>query len=185
MQVEVSALLEQVRAGDREALNRLMPLVYDQLRSMAARFMNSASGGETLRTTALVHEAYLRLVGGQGSFESRSHFFGVAAKAMRAVLIDHARGRSRQKRGGEFQRVDFDEGLMISTQDHGRILEIDDSLRRLEAMDPRKAQIVELLYFGGLTHEETAAVVGVSETTIQRDLKLARAWLHRDLGVAQ
>ncbi|MBL8179200.1 MAG: sigma-70 family RNA polymerase sigma factor [Bryobacterales bacterium] len=184
MDQDVTVLLEKWRGGDGEALNALMPLVYDQLRSMAQRYMASENSGHTLRTTALVHEAYLKLVGGEGNFQNRAHFFAVAARAMRSILIDHARGGGRQKRGGEYQRVDFEHALLVTPDTGSRILEIDDSLKRLEAMDERKAKLIELIYFGGLTYVETAHVLGVSEATVHRDLKMARAWLYRDLGAA-
>ena len=179
---DVTVLLEKWKGGDSEALNALMPLVYDQLRGMAQRYMSSENAGHTLRTTALVHEAYLKLLGGEGNFQNRAHFFAVAARAMRSILIDHARGSARQKRGGELQRVEFEHALLVTPDSGSRILEIDDSLRRLEAVDERKARLIELIYFGGLTYEETAEVLSVSEATVHRDLKLARAWLYRDLS---
>lgn len=184
MREDVTGLLERWRDGDSGALNALMPLVYDQLRGMAQRYMAAAGSGHTLRTTALVHEAYLKLLGGDGTFENRAHFFAVAARAMRTILIDHARGHARQKRGGELQRVAFEEALIVPGDGDGRILDIDESLRRLEAVDERKARLIELIFFGGLTYEETAHVLKVSEATVHRDLKLARAWLYRDLAVA-
>ena len=146
--------------------------------------MATENAGHTLRTTALVHEAYLKLLGGDGNFQNRAHFFAVAARAMRSILIDHARGGGRQKRGGEMQRVDFENAMLVTPDSGSRILEIDESLRRLEAVDERKARLVELIYFGGLTYEETAAVLEVSEATVHRDLKMARAWLYRDLATA-
>lgn len=182
MSQDVTVLLEKWKGGDREALNALMPLVYDQLRSMAQRYMSSENSGHTLRTTALVHEAYIKLLGGEGNFENRSHFFAVAARAMRTILIDHARGNARQKRGGELQRVEFEHALMVTPESGSRILDIDDSLRRLEAVDERKARLIELIFFGGLTYQEAAHVLQVSEATIHRDLKVARAWLYRDLA---
>jgi RNA polymerase sigma-70 factor, ECF subfamily len=181
---EVTVLLERWRGGDRDALNALMPIVYDQLRAMAQRYMATENASHTLRTTALVHEAYLKLSGGDGNFQNRAHFFAVAARAMRSILIDHARGSGRQKRGGEMQRVDFENAMLVTPDAGSRILEIEESLRRLEAVDARKARLVELIYFGGLTYEETAAVLEVSEATVHRDLKMARAWLHRDLATA-
>jgi len=181
---DVTVLLEKWRGGDNEALHALMPLVYDQLRSMAQRYMAGESAGHTLRTTALVHEAYLKLAGGEGNFQNRAHFFAVAARAMRSILIDHARGGGRQKRGGDMQRVEFEHALLVTPESGSRILEIDESLKRLEAVDQRKAKLVELIYFGGLTYEETAHVLEVSEATVHRDLKMARAWLYRDLAAS-
>lgn len=180
MNAQLTGLLHRWREGDREALDQMMPLVYQQLRQIAERHMASVGSGHTLRTTALVHEAYLRMLGSGGAIENRAHFFAVAARAMRHVLADHARAHSREKRGGAMQRIPFEEALAVSP-DGGRILEIDSSLKRLEEVDERKARTIELLFFGGLTYKEAAEVLNISEATLHRELKMAKAWLHRDL----
>jgi RNA polymerase sigma factor (TIGR02999 family) len=181
METQLTGLLHRWRHGDRAALDQMMPLVYEQLRHIAERHMSAAGSGHTLRTTALVHEAYLKMMGSGGAIESRAHFFAVAARAMRHVLADHARAHSRGKRGGGIQRIPFEESLAV-TPDGARIVEIDESLRRLEEVDERKARTIELLFFGGLTYKEAAEVLNISEATLHRELKLAKAWLHRDLN---
>jgi len=180
MEPQLTGLLVRWREGDREALDQMMPVVYQQLRQIAERHMATAGSGHTLRATALVHEAYIRMMGSGGSIENRAHFFAVAARAMRHVLADHARAHSREKRGGAMQRIPFEEALVVAPGE-GRILEIDASLRRLEQLDERKARTIELLFFGGLTYKEAATVLNISEATLHRELKMAKAWLHRDL----
>jgi RNA polymerase sigma factor (TIGR02999 family) len=179
---EVERLLASLRGGDGGALDRLLPVVYDELRALARQVRRGPSS-ETVNTTALVHEAYLRLSRGEG-FEGRSHFLGVAAKAMRHVLVDHARRRSAEKRGGDLARVELSETLVGSaaqTSD-GLVLALDRALGRLGALDARKARVVECRFFGDLSVEETAAALGVSTATVKRDWRMAQAWLYRALA---
>jgi RNA polymerase sigma-70 factor (ECF subfamily) len=178
----VTRLLQRLSTGDREAFDHLVPLVYDQLRKLASRSLRSARGDHTLRATALVHEAYLRLADAGGAWQDRVHFYAVAARVMRSILVDYARAAKRQKRGSGAERVTFDDALIVSAATIPGITDLDEALGRLEAQDARKAKIVELLFFGGLTYEETAAALGISEATVHRDLKMAKAWLHRDLS---
>lgn len=170
----VTKLLRQWSAGDKQALDRLMPIVYDQLRKLASRCLASERPGHTLRATALVNEAYLRLVSGSPDFNDRAHFFAIAARLMRQILVDHARTQNRHKRGAGAQRLTFDESVLVAPDQSG-LLEIDDALRRLSAMDPRKSDVVELLYFGGLTYDEAAAALGISAATVHRELRMAKA----------
>jgi RNA polymerase sigma factor (TIGR02999 family) len=159
-----------------------MPLVYEELRHIARRQMRRQRAGHTLQTTALIHEAYVRLVGESDvHWQNRAHFFGVAAKAMRHILVDHARSRHAAKRGGAAQRVTLDEAAVISAQP-AELVALDDALRSLAGLDPRKGQVVELKYFGGLTVDEIAKVLRVSPETVARDWRLARAWLLRELS---
>lgn len=180
-----TSLLAQVReGGDRgaEARERLLPLVYEELRDLAERYMRAQSPAHTLQTTALVNEAYIRLVAREAQgWESRAHFIGVAAKAMRSVLVDHARRRNAGKRGGARRRVPL-EGAAILTEDPSDdLLAIDEALSRLSANDEQKGRVVELRFFGGLTNEEAASVLGVSSATVKREWRFARAWLYSEL----
>jgi RNA polymerase sigma factor (TIGR02999 family) len=182
----VTDLLQAWASGDQAALDELLPLVYEELRRQARRYMRAQPAGHTLQTTALVHEAYLRLVG-QSSVEwqGRAHFFGVAAKAMRSVLVDHARARGAAKRGGSVRAITLDDaGGVAGPQASVDVLALDEALGRLTELDPRKSRLVELRYFGGLGIEEAAAVLGVSPATVKRDWTTARAWLRRELSVA-
>lgn len=187
----VTDLLRAWAAGDEAAFNELLPLVYDELRRQARRLMRSQPPGHTLQTTALVHEAYLRLVDqSRVEWNGRAHFFGVAAKAMRSILVDHARARRTAKRGGGALAVTLDEaggvaGAVGETQVDVDVLALDEALARLGQRDPRKSQLVELRYFGGLGIEEAASVLGVSRATAKRDWITARAWLKRELSFAQ
>jgi RNA polymerase sigma-70 factor (ECF subfamily) len=181
---DVTELLQAWGRGDRMALDELLPRVYDELRRQADRYMRSQPAGHTLATTGLVHEAYLRLVDHSGGVEwqSRAHFFGVAAKAMRSVLVDHARARHAAKRGGAAQQLTLGSAGEIADRESAvDVMALDEALRRLAEMDPRKSQLVELRYFGGLSIEETAEVLGVSPATVRRDWSVARAWLRREL----
>jgi RNA polymerase sigma factor (TIGR02999 family) len=180
-----TALLAQVReGGDRgaEARNRLLPLVYEELRDLAEHYMRAQNPAHTLQTTALVNEAYIRLVAREAQgWESRAHFIGVAAKAMRSVLVDHARRRKAGKRGGARRRVPL-EGAAILTEDPSDdLLAIDEALSRLSATDEQKGRVVELRFFGGLTNDEAASVLGVSSATVKREWRFARAWLYNEL----
>lgn len=181
----VTLLLDRAQRGDRTATDELLPLVYDELRALAARTLENERSGHTLQATALVHEAYLRLVGPSDvGWENRAHFFGAAARAIRRILTDHARSRGRLKRGGGAGgRVDLDEGQLVAPDGSAPdFVGIDAALERLAAMDPDKARLVELRFFAGLTMEEAARAMGVSESTAARDWRFARAWLHRELN---
>jgi RNA polymerase sigma factor (TIGR02999 family) len=180
---EVTQLLADWSRGDAAALQKLTPLVYEELRRLAHRYMQGQSPDRTLQTTALVHEAYLRLVDQEApGFANRSHFFAVAAKAMRQILVDHARSQQRQKRGAGASKVELEETAMISPQESGEILDLNDALERLASLDSRAAQGVELRYFGGLNQDEIAEVLKVSTVTVRRDWVFSKAWLYRELG---
>ncbi len=178
---EFTMLLVAARQGSAEAELQLLPFIYEDLRRMAGALMQRERKDHTLQPTALVNEAYLRLVGGNhGTPEDRAHFFAIAANCMRQVLIDYARKRLRQKRGGEgLRKVEIDEAVMISEQKLDDILAIDAALNRLSTIDQRQGRIVELRYFCGMSVEEVAQVLGVSERTAKREWRLAKAWLHR------
>ena len=159
-----------------------MPVVYDQLRRLAASYLRSENRDHTLRATALVNEAYVRLVGANVNWQDRVHFFAVSARILRRILVDHAKSNNRQKRGGEFEQIPIDEAILVGPQADKGILELDDALQRLAAQDPRKSELVELLFFGGLTYDEAAAALKISPATVHRELTLAKAWLYRDLA---
>jgi RNA polymerase sigma factor (TIGR02999 family) len=178
----VTQLLKRLSAGDRDAFDHLVPLVYDQLRKLASRSLRSQRPDHTLRATALVHEAYLRLADAGGDWQDRVHFYAVAARVMRSILVDYAKAGKRQKRGGGAEHIAFDEALLVSPAMPLGLPDLDESLQRLEAHDARKGKVVELLFFGGLTYDETAVALGISEATVHRDLKMAKAWLYRDLS---
>lgn len=179
----VTSLQAQVGRGDRGAFDDLFPLVYAELRRIASREMRRERHGHTLQATALVHEAYLRLVKDASlSAASRAHFLGIAARAMREILIDRARARVARKRGGGGERVTLDEALAAVPGMSIDVLALDEALLRLARLDPRLAQVVELRYFGGLSIEDTAAAMGLSPATVKRAFTLARAWLYRELG---
>ena len=180
------SLIEGSSRGDEQAAARLFVAVYDRLRALAARYLRAERGGHTLQPTALVHEAYLRLVGGRAvKFDGRTHFFAIAARAMRQVLVDHARGRAAAKRGRDPERVTLADTLGLVANQEARqldVLALDDVLRRLERLDPRQARVVELRYFGGLTIAEAAGALGVSTRTVEDDWAMARPWLARELS---
>jgi RNA polymerase sigma factor (TIGR02999 family) len=179
---EVTALLQAWSGGDQKALESLTPLVYVELRRAAHRYMARERAGHTLQTTALINEVYLRLVNiREISWQDRAHFLAVCARLMRRVLTDLARSRSYQKRGGGSPRLDLDEALLVSPEPSEDLAALDDSLKALEAFDPRKSQVVELRFFGGLSVEETADALKVSPETVKRDWKLARAWLLKEM----
>jgi RNA polymerase sigma factor (TIGR02999 family) len=181
----VTELLQQVRAGDRSAFAKLWPVVYEELRTLASRLLHAERPGHTLQPTALVHEAYLRLVDERAGWQDRAHFFAIAAQAMRRILVDYARGHLASKRGGSLRRVSLDGSLAapaaadVSLDD---VIEVDEALGELAALDAFEARVVELRYFGGLTVEETAAALGVSPATVKREWQMARAWLYRRLS---
>jgi RNA polymerase sigma factor (TIGR02999 family) len=181
---EVTLLLAELKRGDREALGRLMPLVYDELRRLAGRYMQVERPGHTLQPTAVVHEAYLRLAGQDwADFHDRAHFIGVAARQMRRILVDYARQHVAAKRGGTPAKVDLD--ALAGGFDAGKsseILAVDEAVARLGLLDPQQAQIVELRYFGGLTVEETASLLKISPRTVKRDWAVAQAWLRAELS---
>jgi RNA polymerase sigma factor (TIGR02999 family) len=180
---EVTGLLHAWSAGDEDALERLVPMVYPELRRIARRYMGRERPGHTLQTTALVNEAYLRLVDvGAMSWQDRSHFFAICARVMRRILIDLARARQYQKRGGGQTRVCLDEGRVAKRQPPADILALDDALKALSSLDARKGQVVELRFFGGLSVAETAHVLQVSSETVMRDWRLAKTWLWRELS---
>ena len=181
---EITQLLLEWSKGDRNALDRLMPLVYEELHQLARRYMAAEPPGHTLQTTALIHEAYLRLIDQKEVPQSRTHFFAIAAQAMRRVLVDHARSRDAAKRGGGAPKVSLDGALLPSEEQAEELVALDHALRALEAVDPRKSRVVELRYFGGLSVEETAEVLEVAPVTVMRDWKLAKAWILRELTPA-
>jgi RNA polymerase sigma factor (TIGR02999 family) len=180
---DVTALLKAWAAGDAASLDRLIPLVYGQLRRMARRYMRQEAAGNTLQATALVNEAYLRLVGTDGAtWSDRAHFFAVCAQMMRRILVDRARARKSDKRGGGAVRVELNDsidGLPIRSD---RLVAMDEALNALSTLDERKARVVEMKFFGGLSVEETAAVLKTSPRTVMRDWNLARAWLLREMA---
>jgi RNA polymerase sigma factor (TIGR02999 family) len=182
-QGEVTRLLERLRAGDAEALDRVLPLVYEELRAMAHRQLAKGRPGQTLDTTALVHEAYLKLVGARGAgWNDRRHFLAVAATAMRQIVVDHARRRNAQKRGGGVEPSLLDEGRLGLDGRATEILALDQALGRLSQLDERLTRLVELRFFAGLTVEETADALETSERTVKRDWQKARALLHELMG---
>jgi RNA polymerase sigma factor (TIGR02999 family) len=182
-QAEVTRLLLAWSDGDEAALERLMPLVYAELRRVARRYMGRERTGHTLQTTALINEAYLRLVDTRGiRWQNRAHFFAVSARAMRRVLVDFARARHNLKRGGGAHPVSLEEAVVPAAERSADLLALDEALERLAALSPRQGQVVELRYFGGLTEEEAAKVLRVSSRTVRHDWRLARAWLYRELG---
>lgn len=175
-------MLLDLRNGDRLALDRLLPVVYDELRHLAHRYMQRRFAGQTLQTTALVHETFLRLAGNdQAAWNNRSHFFAVCAQIMRNLLIDRARSRQAEKRGGGALQVPLDDSVQVAGDDPIDLLALNEALERLAEQDPRKSRIVEMRYFGGMTVEETAEVLGVSPITVKREWVKARAWLYKQV----
>lgn len=185
MAADVTTLLLAWRQGDEAALDGLISLVYQELRRMAHRYLAGQRPGHTLQTTALVHETYLQLVDcRQVRWQDRSHFLAVSAKLMRRILVDYARSRNADKRGGEARPLSLDESLDFAPQRSADLVALDDSLEALATIDPRKSKVVELKFFGGLETAEMAEVLGVSEQTVLRDWKLAKVWLLRELSRA-
>jgi RNA polymerase sigma factor (TIGR02999 family) len=183
MSTDVTQMLRDWSDGDQEALDRLLPVLYDQLRRMAHARMRGERVGHTLNTTGLVHEAYLRLVDvNRIEWKDRSHFLAMASRTMRRVLMDHARNLKAQKRGAGMPKEELQEEFLMPAEDAEKLLELDDAMERLENDHPRRAQAVELRYFGGLTLEETAEVLGTSAPTVMRDVRFAEAWLAREWG---
>ena len=170
-------------ANDKEALDKLMPVVYDELRRQAARYLRREKAGHTLQTTALIHEAYVRLVDQHNvQWQNRAHFFGIAAQMMRRILVDHARGKRRAKRGGSDVKVSLADATMPVEERDLDVVALDEALTRLAEIDEQQSRVVELRFFSGLTVEETAEVMGISPATVKRDWSMAKAWLHREIS---
>jgi RNA polymerase sigma factor (TIGR02999 family) len=179
---EVTQLLVAWSSGDQAALEQLTPLVYQELHRLAKGYLHRERPGHVLQTTALVNEAYMRLIDWKDvKWQNRAHFFGVSAQLMRRILVDFARARQQAKRGGALRQVSFDEAAAVSVEQAAEFIALDEALDQLAAIDPRRARMVELRFFGGLTEEETAEVLKVSPRTVRREWSLARAWLHREL----
>jgi RNA polymerase sigma-70 factor (ECF subfamily) len=178
----VTRLLQEWSGGNKEALDTLMPLVYQQLRKLASRCLRDERPDHTLRATALVNEAYLRLVDAKVDWQNRVHFFAIAARLLRRILVDHAKARNSQKRGLGAEKIPLDEAVLVSPAASLGLIELDEALKRLASHDERKSEIVELLFFGGLTYDETAAALNISPATVHRELTMAKAWLHRELA---
>jgi RNA polymerase sigma factor (TIGR02999 family) len=180
----VTLLLSAWADGDEGALRELMPLVYHELRRIAQHHMSGQPPGHTLQPTALIHEAFVKLIGGgEKNFRNRTHFFAVASMAMRQVLVNHANARLARKRGGGAVNVSIDDEEAAVQREATNVLALDDALKTLHVMDPRKSRVVELRYFGGLSIEETSEALGISTVTVTRDWQAARAWLARELGI--
>lgn len=179
---DVTRLLADVAAGDRSAAEALLPIVYDELKRRAGMLMQRERAGHTLQPTALVHDAFLQLVQqDRVDWQGRAHFFAVASRIMRRLLVDHARARLRDKRGGGAERISLDEGLGLTIERDADVIALHDALEELAATDPRQAEIVELRFFGGLSVEEVAAVLGVSKRTVEGEWTMSKAWLRRAL----
>jgi RNA polymerase sigma factor (TIGR02999 family) len=182
----ITLLLQEFSEGDKAALDRLMPLVYAELRRLANSFLSRESSGHTLQPTALVHEAYARMVGQQQpAFKSRAHFLSIAAKVMRQILIDYARRRRAGKRGAGLANMSLEEACGAVVERPAVMMALADALEALELKDPRKAQLIEMRFFGGLTLEESAEVVGAKVESVRYELRLAQAWLHREMNLAK
>jgi RNA polymerase sigma factor (TIGR02999 family) len=181
----VTELLRQWRGGQAEAADALMPIVYDQLWALAARYMRGERGDHTLQTTALVHEAYVRLIDVEIPWQDRAHFFAMAARTMRRILVDHARSQKSEKRGGQVAKISLDEAPVIGAAPPDGMLDLHEALDKLAASDHLKAELIEMIYFGGMTLEESSAVLNMSVSTAHRHLRMAKAWLHQELSQAQ
>jgi RNA polymerase sigma factor (TIGR02999 family) len=179
---EVTHLLIAWREGEKDALDRLIPLVYEELRRLAHNYMRGERKCHTLQTTALVNEAYLKLIDcSRVNWQNRAHFMAISAQLMRRILVDYARSHRSHKRGGSAERISLDEFKLVSKETDPDLVEIDEALKSLKLVDARKCQVVELRFFGGMTAEETAEVLGISPDTVLRDWKLSRAWLAREM----
>jgi RNA polymerase sigma factor (TIGR02999 family) len=179
----ITELLVGYSRGDKEALDQLMPIVYDELRRQAARYLRREQPGHTLQTTALIHEAHVRLVDQRDvQWQNRAHFFGIAAQLMRRILVDHARTKKRVKRGGSDVRVSLDDATVAVKGQDLDVVALDEALDRLAQIDEQQSRVVELRFFSGLTVEETAEVMHISKATVKRDWSMAKAWLHRELS---
>lgn len=180
---QITEMLHEWSNGSHEVLEKLMPLVYDELHKQASNYLRRERSNHTLQTTALIHETYIKLIDQKNvDWESRTHFFAIAANLMRRILVDHARAKKRAKRGGEAQTISFEEAtIVIDKGKNINLIALDDALKRLKEKDERQVQIVELRYFSGLTLEETATALNISRTTVANDWSVAKAWLHREL----
>ena len=180
---DVTQLLQQWSNGQEQALDRLLPQIHDELRKLAASYLRRERRDHTLQPTALVNEAFLKLVDQRAArWQNRAHFFGIAAQAMRRILVDHARAHAATKRGGELRKVSLDDAAMVGQVVDVDLLALDEALTRLAAMDPQQSRVVELRFFGGLTMDETAEVMHISAATVGRDWRMAKAWLSAELG---
>lgn len=180
---QITRLLQRISEGDDKAMDKLLPMVYNELRKIASKYLRAEYGKRTIQTTELVHEAYLKLIGqGPLSLENRRHFFGVAANSMRQILVDNARRRNAEKRGSGKAKVTLEKIEPMSIENDEEILALDDALLKLDSVDSRLSRVVELRFFTGLTIEETAELLSVSPTTVKRDWNLAKAWLYREIG---
>jgi len=180
---EVTQLLIEWSNGDKAALDKLMPLIHEELRRLAHHYMSRERSGHTLQTTALVNEAYLRLVNRKGvHWQNRAHFFAIAAQSMRSILVDHARSLAYAKRGGGAPKISLDEAMIVSQERAAEVVALDEVLKELASFDPQQSRIVELRFFGGLTIEETAEVLELSPATIKREWSTAKAWLYHELA---
>lgn len=177
----ITALLHSWTKGDKSALDELMPLVYAQLRKLAYGCLASEGAQITLQATALVHEAYLRLLNVQTTFNDRVHFYALAARVLRHILVDHAKASKRQKRGGGALRVTWDEAILRNCENPPAILDLDDALKALAVQDARKSDVLELICFGGMTYDEVASALHISPATVHRELSMAKAWVRREL----
>ncbi len=179
---KLTQLLERWQGGDESALEALLPQLHDELKRLANHFMQSEAGGHTLQSTALVNEAYLKLVDVDLKFENRSHFLALAARIMRRILVDHARSRNRQKRGDGKRPLSLDDSALLVEGGDPRLLDLDEALNKLADFDARLAKTVELVYFGGLTTQAAADVLGISRVTLSKDMQLAKAWLYNEIS---
>jgi RNA polymerase sigma factor (TIGR02999 family) len=179
---EVTQLLAKLSSGDRTALDELLPLVYDELRRLADRYLRRERSDHTLQATALVNEAYLRLVDQNVPWQNRAHFFGVAAEMMRRILVDHARSHQAQKRGSGGVKLSLDEAINMSDERAADLISLDEALNALAQFDPQKSRIVELRFFAGLSIEETAKVLGIGTATVIRQWRMAKAWLYHEVS---
>ena len=181
---EITRLLEAWSGGDRQALDSLTPHIYEELRRLAEHYMRNEKAGHTLQPTALVHEAYERLIGVDLPWRNRAHFLGVAAQVMRRILVDHARARNAAKRGVDYSRVSLDEAVALAADSDELVLGLDAALAKLGRFDELKSRILEMRFFGGLTYDQAAAALDISPATLDRELRLAKAWLKHELQIA-
>ena len=179
---EVTQLLGAWRDGNQEALNQLTPLVYDELRRLARRYMSKERAGHTMQATEVVNQAFLRMINVDVCWQDRAHFFAVAARMMRRILVDHAKARRRVKRGGPETTLHIDSAMQIGVAENLELLALDEALTALQKLDPRKADVIELHFFGGLTYDEIAETLSISPATVHRELRMGRAWLHSTLA---
>lgn len=182
---QITQLLVEWRSGNERALNELMPLVHDNLRQLAGKYMRNENAGHTLQATALVNEAFLKLFDNSVTWQNRAHFLAIAARSMRQILVDHARSKKSQKRGGGEFMVTLHDTQVADGHSEPDLLDIEDALDRLADADPRKADIVELSFYGGMTYDEIGEALGISAATVDRELRFSRAWLRKEMGEAR